>query len=48
MKHNQFNLVGVAISVGFQSLKSILPYISAFKIKTPNNDIILGKWHKKR
>lgn len=48
MEHNQFSLVGMAIGVGFQNLKAILPYISAFKIKTPNNDIILGKWHKKK
>jgi|TARA_R100000479_G_scaffold174062_2_gene121510 hypothetical protein len=45
---NTFELVGVNMMVGFVNLKEILPIINQVKVKTKNNDIIRGKWHKKR
>ena len=43
-----FELVGWNMMVGFVNLKEILPIINQVKIKTKHNDIIRGKWHKKR
>jgi hypothetical protein len=48
MIHENFKLVGSGIIVGFANLKQILPILSEIKVKTKNNSIILGKWHKKK
>ena len=48
MEKNTFELVGVNMMMGFINLKQILPLISDLKIKTKHNDIIRGKWHKKK
>ena len=45
---NTFELVGLNMMVGFINLKEILPIINQVKVKTKHNDIIRGKWHKKR
>lgn len=41
-------LVGAAINTGFTVMKSTLLYFTEIKVKTKNNDIILGKWHKRK
>jgi hypothetical protein len=42
-------LRGDMIAVAFASLKEVLPSIARYnKVKTDNNDIILGKWQAKR
>jgi len=48
MKQKSFYLLGAAIGVGFTNMKLVLPHLSSIKVKTNNNAIILGKWHKRR
>jgi len=40
--------MGDVIKVGFSALKDVLPLITKYKDKTDYNEIILGKWHKKK
>ncbi len=47
MKQKNFYKVGKEIEVGFVNMKLVLPHFSKIKVKTKNNDIIRGKWHKK-
>ena len=40
---------GDMIAVAFSALKEVLPTIAKYdKVKTENNDVILGKWQAKR
>ena len=41
-------LVGGAIHTSFMAMKGTLQYFTEIKVKTKNNDIILGKWHKRK
>ena len=44
----EFKLMGEIIAVGFSAFKDVLPLITRYKDKTNYNEIILGKWHKKK
>jgi len=44
----ELRLVGASLVTSMVVMKSFLPMLSNTKIKTKNNDIIRGKWHKKR
>mgnify|MGYP003140607754 CR=1 FL=1 len=45
----QLKLQGDVINVAFGALKDTLPAITSYnKVKTDNNQIILGKWQTKR
>jgi hypothetical protein len=44
----EFKLMGDVIAVGFSAFKDVLPLITKYKDKTDFNEIILGKWHKKK
>ena len=44
----EFKLMGNVIAVGFSAFKDVLPLITKYKDKTDYNEIILGKWHKKK
>jgi len=44
----EFKLMGDVIAVGFSVFKDVLPLITKYKDKTDYNEIILGKWHKKK
>jgi hypothetical protein len=44
----EFKLMGDVIAVGFSAFKDVLPLITKYKDKTDYNEIILGKWHKKK
>ncbi len=43
--HVKFKLQGDMIALGFQAFKQVLPAITKYKVKTENNQFILGKWH---
>ncbi len=43
---NKFELIGTRMLIGFINFKQILPALGSIKLKTKNNDIIRGKWHK--
>jgi len=43
----EFKVIGNVLAVKMLALKSTLPYLTT-NIKTKNNDIILGKWQKKK
>ena len=47
-KATEIKLIGDVIKVGFSALKDVLPLITKYKDKTDFNEIILGKWHKKK
>ena len=47
-KVDLLKLVGANLDVSFRVAKQILPLLPKIKMKTNNNDIILGKWHKKK
>jgi hypothetical protein len=40
-------LVGANLISSIIVLKSTLPHLPQIKVKTKNNSIILGKWHKR-
>lgn len=42
-----YKLRGDMILVAFSALKDVLPAITRYKLKTKNNEIVLGKWQKK-
>ena len=44
----EFKLMGDVIAVGFSAFKDVLPLITKYKDRTDFNEIILGKWHKKK
>ena len=41
-------LQGDLHNVAYVSLQEVLPAITNYNIKTNNNSIIRGKWHKKK
>ncbi len=41
-------LVGANLEVSTKVMKQVLPLLPKIKMKTKNNDIILGKWHKRK
>jgi len=43
-----YKLKGEMISLAYASLKDVLPAITRYKVKTNSNDIILGKWQKRK
>lgn len=45
-KVDLLKLVGANLDVSLRVMKQTLPLLSQIKMKTNNNDIILGKWHK--
>ncbi len=44
----ELRFVGASLVTSMVVMKSILPLLSNTKIRTKNNDIIRGKWHKKK
>ena len=42
----ELRLVGASLVTSAVVMKNVLPLLSQVKMKTKNNDIILGKWHK--
>ncbi len=47
-KVDLLKLVGANLDVSLRVMKQTLPLLPKIKMKTNNNDIILGKWHKKK
>ena len=44
----ELRFVGASLVTSMVVMKTVLPLLSNTKIRTKNNDIIRGKWHKKR
>ena len=46
MEVKLLRLLGANLEVSTKVMKQVLPLLPKIKMKTKNNDIILGKWHK--
>ena len=46
--HTNYKLHKELISVGFKAFKDVLPALTTYTLKTDNNAVIIGKWHKSR
>ena len=44
----KYKLKGDMLKIAFATLKDVLPAITRYKIKTENNEVILGKWQKSK
>ena len=44
----ELRFVGASLVTSMEVMKTVLPLLSNTKIRTNNNDIIRGKWHKKK
>ena len=47
--YKNFKLQGDVIALSFAAFKDVLPALTKYtKIKTKHNEVILGKWQKKK
>ena len=47
--YKNFKIQADVIALSFAAFKDVLPAITKYtKVKTKHNDVILGKWQKKR
>ena len=45
---DKFKMYGDMLNVSFASFKDVLSLVTKYNVKTKNNNIILGKWLKKK